>query len=218
MSKLHGYCIGATRRLVATPPPGRFYPPPFLSPWKTQQRTCMEVWRARYRYIFFFIWSSSEQQTCILPSSLIFCIAPRPAIWRICCKFLFFFCFCFFFSSWETLQNWLKCFSFTTFLWLERTQPATCQMWLTIALFVRLAHKSSFFFFFVFFQINHNINVFKPKNSNILNKDRKKTTHHSYCRRTGIKSDSAWADKLVSRLLKCSDCWSGWRRMQEVYK
>lgn len=147
-------------------------------------------------FFFFFKFDAHpkfyQQQTCILPSSPDFLHRSMSRNLKNLLQIPFLLLF-FFLSSWETLQNWLKCFSFTTFLWLERTQPATCQMWLTIALFVRLAHKSSFFSFF-FIQINHNINVFKLKNSNILNKGKKKS-HQSYCRRTGIESDSAWADK-----------------------
>lgn len=107
MSKLHGYCIGATRRLVATPPPGRFYPPPFLSPIKHGRHHKEPAWNfdTLVTVTFFFFlnlmlirsFTSSKRAFC--PPPLIFCIAPCPVIWRIYCKFLFFFFF--FFSRHE---------------------------------------------------------------------------------------------------------------------
>lgn len=71
-----------------------------------------------------------------------FCRALGPAIWRIYCKFLFFF----FSSKKKRLQTGLSTSRWQHSSGLKKKpQPATCQMWLTITHFARLCHKWSFF-------------------------------------------------------------------------
>lgn len=135
--------IEAIPRLVTTLP-GRLYLPPSCSLINTEDIQ-EPAWYFDMHVTITFFWCNAHPKLInnILVSSLCTCVALRPASWRIYCKFLFFF-----FLSWDRQQNWPKQFAFTTFLWLKRSQPATCQMWQPITHFARLAHKLPPLFFF----------------------------------------------------------------------